>query len=83
MTRVQRLVSVVADTVMRRVEAGEQTAVRWQRERRRRFDPIEDDSLARKPIEHRRRRAHVSIQAKTIGSRGIKRDETMFCGPGS
>ena len=60
---------------MRRVEAGEQTAVRWQRERRHRFDPIEDDSFARKPIEHRRCRARVSIQAETIGSRGIERDE--------
>ena len=70
----ERRVRVVAHAVIRRQEAGEEARVRGQRQRRHGRGLIEDDALARQPLEMRKRDVHEAVGRQPIGARGIEGD---------
>ena len=78
----QRFVRVVADAVSRRKQPGEEARVRRKRQRRDRRRLVEDDTLARQPVERRHRRAHEAVHRQPIGACRVERDDDDVQGTG-
>ena len=79
---VQRIADVLADTVNRGVDAGHDRAVRGESEGHRRHRVLEQDALAREPVEMRRLDLCVAVAAQTVGAQRIDRHQDDVPGLG-